>query len=99
MDAGAEGAVKGPLTGVVGAAALALALAGVHEIALLFGAGLLVLGWRAGRHGTATAMFALPVAALRAGAPGTASAAAATVAAATAAVAVPFNLPCCSCPS
>ncbi|MBK8167886.1 MAG: chromate efflux transporter [bacterium] len=86
-------AVKGPLTGVVGAAALALALAGVHEIALLFGAGLLVLGWRAGRHGTATAMFALPVAALRAGAPGTASAAAATVAAATAAVAVPFNLP------
>lgn len=86
-------AVKGPLTGVLGAAALALALVGVHEIALLFGAGLLALGLRAARSGTAAAMFALPVAALRAGVPGAASATAATLAATTAAVAVPFSLP------
>lgn len=88
-------AVKGPLTGVLGAAALALALVGAHEIALLFGAGLLALGLRAARGGAAAALIALPVAALRAGAPGTASAtmAAAAAAATTAAAVVPFSLP------
>lgn len=87
-------AVKGPLTGVLGAAALALALVGVHEIALLFGAGLLALGLRAARGGPVAAMFALPVAALRDGAPGAGAATAVSVAAATAAAAaVPFSLP------
>lgn len=86
-------AVKGPLTGALGVAALVLALAGVHEIALLFGAGLLALGLRVARGGPAPAAFAVPVDALREGAPGAASAAAAAATAATAAIAVPFGLP------
>jgi chromate transporter len=83
-------AVKGPLTGVLGAAALALALAGVHEIALLFGAGLLALGIRMARGGPGPVAIAVPVAALRDSTPGAVTAAAA---AATAAIAVPFSLP------
>ncbi|MBI2906961.1 MAG: chromate efflux transporter [Chloroflexi bacterium] len=45
-----KAAVKGPLTGVVGAAALGLYLLGVNELALLFGGALLVMAAQNGRR-------------------------------------------------
>lgn len=91
-------AVKGPLTGALGAGALALALLGINEIALMFGAGLLALSVRAARGGARggplAAVLTAPVATLREGLPPTAGALTAAAAAAPlAAVAVPFSLP------
>lgn len=87
-------AVKGPLTGALGAGALVLALLGVDEIALMFGAGLLALGARAARGGMGGGplSFALagPLATVREGAP---QAAGAVAVATAAAMTVPFSLP------
>jgi chromate transporter len=59
-------AVKGLFLGIVGAAVLVLYLLGVNEIALLFGAGLLVMGVEnarriRGRNGLAAVMPLLPL--------------------------------------
>lgn len=88
-------AVKGPLTGALGAGALVLALLGVNEIALMFGAGLLALGARGARGargsgGPLAAVLAGPLATVRDGAP---PAAGAVAAATAAAMTVPFSLP------
>ncbi|HTX54904.1 MAG TPA: chromate efflux transporter [Candidatus Baltobacteraceae bacterium] len=57
-------AVKGPLTAAIGLAVLALALAGVNLVLLLFAAGILVVGVRAadqGGPGPRTAAFVAPL--------------------------------------
>ena len=53
-------AVKGVETAVVGLAVVALALAGVSEIVLILGSGLVLLAWHLLRRGGANAMLFLP---------------------------------------
>ena len=53
-------AVKGVATAVVGLAVVALALAGVSEIVLILGSGLVLLAWHLLRLGGANAMLFLP---------------------------------------
>ncbi len=59
-------AIKGPVLGIIGAAALVLYLLGVNELVVLFGGALLVVAIQAGRHFSTGHALLLPLLGMKA---------------------------------